>query len=380
VSSPFAWIDERARLRESAGLTRRLRPRRADEAILDLASNDYLGLSRHPRVVAAAAHAARRWGTGATGSRLVTGSLTLHQQLETSLARFVGVERALVFASGYAANLGVLQALAGPGTLIVCDAYNHASLIDGCRLSRGQVTVTPHRDVDAVRTALRDRRVGRALVVTDSVFSVEGDLALLRELAEACREHGAGLVVDDAHGLGVVGDGGRGAVHAAGLAGAPDVVVTVTLSKSLGAQGGAVLGPGRVLDHLINTARSFIFDTGLAPTSTAAALEALGIIEESPGLAAAARQAAWHLTSRLRAAGLTTSTPQAAVASVRAPGPAAALAWALDCRTQGVHVGCFRPPAVPDDASRLRLTGRADLGMRTLDLAAEVIARTAPSA
>lgn len=377
MSSPFDWVGRRAHLRDKAGLTRRLHARNADEAVVDLASNDYLGLSRHPRVIAAATDAARRWGTGATGSRLVTGSTTLHHELETSLARFVGAEQALVFASGYAANLGLLQSLAGPGTLVICDANNHASLVDGYRLARGHISVVAHRDVEAVRSLLRDRRLPRALVVTDSVFSIDGDVAALCDLIGVCREYGAGLIIDDAHGFGVTGDGGRGAAHAAGLSGAADVLVTVTLSKSLGAQGGAVLGPRNVVEHLVNTARTFIFDTGLAPPAAAAALEALRVLEEEPSLPIAARESASWLAGHLQAAGLAASTPPAAVVSVKTSSAAEAVRWAEECRAAGVRVGCFRPPSVPDSTSRLRLAGRASLDQRTVEFAGAVIARAA---
>ncbi|MFF1659723.1 8-amino-7-oxononanoate synthase, partial [Streptomyces sp. NPDC058255] len=258
----FGWIDEQARARRRAGLVRTLRPRPADSPLLDLASNDYLGLARHPEVTEGAAQAARRWGGGATGSRLVTGTTELHGELERELADFCGFESALVFSSGYAANLAAVTALAPHGSLIVSDAGNHASLIDGCRLARGTTQVVAHADPDAVRKALGTHE-GPAVAVSDTVFSVDGDAAPLAELAVACREYGAALIVDDAHGLGVLGDGGRGAPHAAGLAGDPDVVVTVTLSKSFGSQGGAVLGPAPVIDHLVNAARTFIFDTGL---------------------------------------------------------------------------------------------------------------------
>ncbi|WP_086023066.1 8-amino-7-oxononanoate synthase, partial [Streptomyces sp. SPB074] len=266
----FGWVDGQAELRRDAGLVRRLRPRPADSDLLDLASNDYLGLARHPETVEGAVAAARSWGGGATGARLVTGTTELHTRLERELARFTGFEAALVLSSGYAANLAAVTALAPHGSLIVSDAGNHASLIDGCRLARGTTQVAAHADPDAVRKALRTHG-GPALVVSDAVFSVDGDAAPVRELARACRESGAGLLLDDAHGLGVLGEGGRGVPWAAGLAGAGDVVVTVTLSKSLGSQGGAVLGPARVIDHLVNTARTFIFDTGLAPAAVARA-------------------------------------------------------------------------------------------------------------
>ncbi|GAA2662288.1 MULTISPECIES: 8-amino-7-oxononanoate synthase [Actinosynnema] len=378
--SVFDWIDARAEARAKAGLTRRVRPRAATGGALDLAGNDYLGLARDKRVVGAAAAASMRWGAGSTGSRLVTGSTELHTELEYELANFCGAQAALVFSSGYAANLGALTALSGPGTAIVADQNIHASLIDGCKLSRADVVVAGHRDLPQVTRALSTRGKRRGLVVTDSVFSVDGDTAPLGELAAACREHDAGLVVDDAHGLGVVGDGGRGAVHAAGLAKSPDVVTTVTLSKALGAQGGAVLGPGRVIRHLVDTARTFIFDTGLAPGSAAAALAALKALKEEPGRPERVREVARQLSERLRERGFRASEPSAAVVSVLAPSPEVAVAWAEACRERGVLVGCFRPPSVPDQVSRLRLTARADLSEADVARAVEVIAETGASA
>jgi 8-amino-7-oxononanoate synthase len=376
----FDWIDTRAEARAKAGLARRLRPRPADSTDLDLASNDYLGLARDKRVTGAAAAAALRWGAGSTGSRLVTGSTELHTELEYELANFCGAQSALVFSSGYAANLGALTALSGPGTAIVADQHIHASLIDGCKLSKADVVVAGHTDIAQVEHALSTRGKRRALVVTDSVFSVDGDLAPLAELLAACRRHDSALIVDDAHGLGVVGEGGRGAVHAAGLAKSPDVVTTLTLSKSLGAQGGAVLGSGRVIRHLVDTARSFIFDTGLAPSSVAAALAALKILRDEPDRPTRALAVAVELANRLREAGLQVSEPTAAVVSVRAPSAEAAFGWAEACRTAGVVVGCFRPPSVPDQVSRLRLTARADLSEADVERAVRVIVETGASA
>ncbi|GGW27640.1 8-amino-7-oxononanoate synthase [Streptomyces griseoloalbus] len=373
----FGWIDEQAELRRRAGLVRTLRPRAADTPLLDLASNDYLGLARHPEVTEGAARAARTWGGGSTGSRLVTGTTELHAELERELAGFCGFEAALVFSSGYAANLAAVTALAPHGSLIVSDAGNHASLIDGCRLARGTTQVAAHADPDAVRKAL-GAHDGPAVAVSDTVFSVDGDAAPLAALAEACREHGAGLVLDDAHGLGVLGDGGRGAPHAAGVAGADDVVVTVTLSKSLGSQGGAVLGPSRVIEHLVNAARTFIFDTGLAPAAAGAALAALRLLRREPGRAARAGEVARELHTRLTAAGLEAVRPDAAVVSVRAPSPERAVRWAADCRAAGLSVGCFRPPSVPDGISRLRLTARADLSGAEIERAVRVIGETRP--
>jgi 8-amino-7-oxononanoate synthase len=379
VTSVFDWLDTRADERRRAGLARQLRPRRPDSDLLDLAGNDYLGMARDKRVAGAAAAAALRWGAGATGSRLVTGTLELHTELEHELAAFCGSQAALVFSSGFMANLGALTALSGQGSAIVTDASLHASLIDGCRLSRADVAVVAHADAVAAANALRTRRTDRALMVTDSVFSVDGDLAPLPELFAACREHGAALVVDDAHGFGVLGAGGRGAVAEAGLIGEPDVVTTVTLSKALGAQGGAVLGPRRVIKHLVDSARSFIFDTGLSPASTAAALTALHVLRDEPDLPERARATASTLAARLRSAGLTVTSPDAAVVAVQAPSAEAAVRWAEDCRAAGVWVGCFRPPSVPDKVSRLRLTARADLTDGDVERAVDVIVRCAPA-
>lgn len=375
---PFDWIDDESRRRERAGLVRTLRPRAADSDLLDLASNDYLGLTRRPEITEAAADAARRWGAGATGSRLVTGSTALHAELEHELAAFCGFEAALVLSSGYAANLAAVTALSGRGSLIVSDAGNHASIVDGCRLSRAETAIVAHADVDAVRKTLDAHPSRRALVITDSVFSVDGDAAPLPSLADACREHGAALLVDDAHGLGVLGEGGRGALDAADIAGQEGVVATLTLSKSLGSQGGAVLGPARVIEHLVNTARTFIFDTGLAPAAAGAALASLRLLGREPALAERARTVAATLHRRLTDAGLTAARPDAAVVSVQAASPEAALGWAADCRAAGLVVGCFRPPSVPDGISRIRLTARADLTDQQVETAIDTIIRSAP--
>ncbi|MEV7086259.1 8-amino-7-oxononanoate synthase [Streptomyces sp. NPDC093085] len=379
-ADPFDWTDAEAVRRERAGLVRTLRPRPADSALLDLAGNDYLGLTRHPAVTGAAAGAARRWGAGATGSRLVTGTTELHTALEAELAAFCGFEAALVLSSGYAANLAALTALTARDTLLVSDATNHASIVDGCRLSPAETVVVPHADPEAVAKNLDAHPGRRALVVSDAVFSVDGDAAPLAGLAAVCRGRGAALLIDDAHGFGVLGPGGRGTLAAAGLAGAPGVVATVTLSKALGAQGGAILGPARVIGHLVNAARTFIFDTGLAPASVGAALESLRLLRREPERAARAGEVARTLHRLLTEAGLTAVRPDAAVVSVQAPSPEAALAWAADCRSAGVAVGCFRPPSVPDGISRIRLTARADLTDEQIGAAVRTVVARAPEA
>lgn len=366
--SPLAWLEAVERQRREAGLRRSLRPRPAVATELDLASNDYLGLSQHPDVIDGGVAALRMWGAGATGSRLVTGDTELHQQFEAELADYVGAESGLLFSSGYAANLGAVVGLSGRGSLLVSDEYSHASLVDACRLSRARVVVTPHRDVGAVEAALRARDEERAVVITESVFSTDGALAPLRELHEVCRLQRALLIVDEAHGLGVRG-GGRGLLHEAGLAGAPDVVMTTTLSKALGSQGGAVLGPASVRAHLIDAARTFIFDTGLAPAAVGAARAALGVLRSEPWRADAVLR---HAAFLAEVCGVP-ETPRSAVVSVILGDPDVAVAAATACLDAGVRVGCFRPPTVPAGTSRLRLTARASLDDAELEVARRVL-------
>ena len=371
---PLAWLADAAAARARDGLHRTLRTRSADDRELDLAGNDYLGLSRNPDVIEAGVIALRTWGAGSTGSRLVSGSTELHAELDTALARFTGAETGFVCATGYAANLAAITALSGAESLIVSDASNHASIVDACRLSRARVVVTPHNDVGAVAAALAQRTEQRALVVTDSLFSVEGDLAPLAALHAVCRAHGAVLLTDEAHALGVIGDG-RGAVHAAGLAGEADIVQTVTLSKALGAQGGAVLGRRDVITQLVDTGRAVIFDTGLAPASAASALEALRIIERTPALVAAVRKRAADVAGIVGV-----PVPEGAVVSVIL-GDAERAAAARDVLAEhGLRVGCFRPPSVAPGRSCVRLTARADLTGDDLDLLGKVwrVAHVAP--
>jgi len=350
------WFAEQRAAREAAGVQRALRPRAAHEEVLDLAGNDYLGLSCAPEVRRAAADAALAWGAGAGASRLVTGTTELHAELEHALAEFTGRSAALVFSTGYHANLSAVTALADKQALIVSDAHVHASLIDAARLSRAQIRVVPHNDPESVRAELAAAGQRRAIVLTESIFSVLGDAAPLPELAEICAEHDALLLVDEAHGLGVAGSGGRGLVREHGLAAHPHVVMTATLSKALGAMGGAVLGSAELVDHLVNRARPFIFDTGLAPAPTAGALAALHRLRSEPELPQRIHTWGAEIADRL---GVPRS--DGAVLSVPMPSPRAAVDAQEQARQAGVRVGCFRPPSVPDGVSRLRITCRADL-------------------
>lgn len=366
------WLAQRAELRRERG-TVRTDPvlRSGDLPLLDLASNDYLGLACDPRVVAAAHEALDRYGASASASRLVTGTLPVHHHLEAALCDLTGQPSALVFSTGYAANLGALTALSGQGAQILLDAHAHASLHDAARMSRMPHDTFAHNDPATLDVALRARRGHRLIVAVESIYSVLGDRAPLVDLVEVCARHDALLVVDEAHGIGVAGDG-RGLLFELGLVGAPDVVVTATLSKSLGSQGGVVLGAEAIRDHLLNTARPFIFDTGLAPAAAGAARAAAEIVATDASLAASVRSNAATISD---ICGIRASS--GAVQSIPMPSPDAAVAACLELRARGVLVGCFRPPSVPDGVSRLRVTARADLATPDVAEAARLVAEVA---
>jgi 8-amino-7-oxononanoate synthase len=379
-SHPLELLRQAADGRASADLRRVLTPRDpGHDGLLDLASNDYLGLCGDERLTEGAVEAIRKWGPGSTGSRLVTGTTELHAELEAQLAQFTGAQAALVFSSGYLANLTVITALvtalSGPaGVLVVSDARNHASLIDACRLSRARVVVTPHLDARAVRRVLADRDEAAAVVVSDAVFSVDGAVAPVRELHAAARSHNALLVLDEAHAFGVVGPGGRGAAAAAGIAAEPDLIRTVTLSKSLAGQGGAVLGAADVIGTLVDIGRGFIFDTGLAPPCAGAALAALQVIAAEPALGARAQASAARLAAIATQAGLRTAPSGAAVLAVVVGESGQAVQAQRTCARHGVRAGCFRPPSVPAGQACLRLTGRANLTEGDFEVAARALA------
>ena len=360
-----------ARARDEHGLTRTATAGQLDGVRIDLAGNDYLALRRHSAVLESARQALRASGTGAGASRLVSGTHEVHTALERELAAHMGHESALVFSTGYHANLSLMTVLATPDMLVISDAHNHASLIDGMRLARARVAVTPHLDVDAVRHELASRQEPRALIVVESVFSLLGDAAPLRELLALAVQFDALLVVDEAHGLGVVGRVGEGLVRSEGLLdgeGADRVVVSVTLSKALASQGGAVLGSAALREHLLNTARPFIFDTGLAPACAGAALGALRHLAEHPELPARTGLVAARLARILGV-----DEPAGAVLSVAMPSPAAAVGAVERAQGAGLRLGCFRPPSTPDGISRLRLTAHAGVSDSDLDEAERIL-------
>ncbi len=291
-------IAERLEELRDRGLHRRLRliggpqgPRVTldGKQVLLLCSNDYLGLANHPKVRGAAADAAMRWGAGAGASRLISGNMQPHSRLEKRLAAFKGYESALLFGSGYLANTGTIAALAGDGEVVFSDQLNHASIIDGCRLSRAETFVYRHGDLEHLSWGLRKAGGRAALIVTDGVFSMDGDIAPLPGLVELAKRHGCRLMVDEAHATGAIGPGGRGSVAAAGLSGEVDVVIG-TLGKALGSYGAYVCANHETTDYLLNTARSFVFSTALPPSVAAAGLAALELLESAARAGRAARR------------------------------------------------------------------------------------------
>jgi 8-amino-7-oxononanoate synthase len=366
--SGAAEIEERLREIERLGLSRRLRtisgaqgPRVLldGDPVLLLCSNNYLGLADDPRVREAAAQAALHWGVGAGASRLVSGTMTIHRQLEERLATFKGSEDCVLFGSGYLANLGAIGALTGPGDTVFSDELNHASIVDGCRLSRARICVYRHLDIEHLRWNLsRHGGTGRRLIATDSVFSMDGDLAPLQEIAELAREHDARLLVDEAHATGALGPGGRGAVAAAGLEREVDVLVG-TLGKALGSYGAYVCGDRRMIEYLVNSARSLIFSTAPAPPAVAGALTALELIEEQPRRVRQLRSNARALRAALATEGFAVQESEMQIVPLLTGEERAASTLCEGALRRGVFAQAIRPPSVPAGTSRLRLTAMA---------------------
>ncbi|HYP54838.1 MAG TPA: 8-amino-7-oxononanoate synthase [Solirubrobacterales bacterium] len=340
--------------------------------VLLLCSNDYLGLSGHPLVREAAAEAAIRWGTGAGASRLISGTMEPHLLLERDLAEFKGYEAALLFGSGYLANSGAVAALAGRGEIVFSDELNHASIVDGCRLSRAETFVYRHADVEHLAWGLRQAGGRAALIVTDGVFSMDGDVAPLAALAELAGRHGCRLMVDEAHATGAVGPGGRGSVAAAGLADEVDLVVG-TLGKALGSYGAYVCANRQLIDYLVNSARPFIFSTAPPPPMVAAADAALELLVGDPGLAERLRANAAGLRAAFVEEGLAVGGSETQIVPLHVGDAGAAMRTSERLLERGVFAQGIRPPTVPEGSSRLRFTVMATHEPAELRRAAAVV-------
>jgi glycine C-acetyltransferase/8-amino-7-oxononanoate synthase len=344
--------------------------------VLLLCSNNYLGLAHHPRVCEAAAEAAMRWGAGAGASRLISGNMTPHRRLEERLAEFKGYEAALLFGSGYLANTGAIAALAPRRTLVFSDELNHASIVDGCRLARAQTFVYRHRDVEHLAWGMRRAAAGASLIVTDGVFSMDGDVAPLPELAALAREHGCRLMVDEAHATGALGPGGRGSVAAACLSGEVDVVIG-TLGKALGSYGAYVCASREIAEYLVNAARPFVFSTAPPPTVVAAALAALELLESDPGKVERLQANAATLRASLANEGLEAGGSETQIVPVEVGDAERTMQLSERILERGVFAQGIRPPTVPEGTSRLRFTVMATHRPAELRRAAKLVGAAA---
>jgi len=345
-------------------------------AVLLLCSNDYLGLAAHPRVRGAAAEAAMRWGAGAGASRLISGNMQPHRRLERRIAGFKGYESALLFGSGYLANTGVIAALAGRGEVVFSDELNHASIIDGCRLSRAETFVYRHGDLDHLAWGLRQAGKRAALIVSDGVFSMDGDIAPLVDLQALANQHGCRLMVDEAHATGALGPGGRGSVAAAGLSGEVDLVIG-TLGKALGSYGAYACADQETTDYLLNTARSFVFSTAPPPPAAAAAMAALEVLESQPERVDKLVANAATLRRALAAEGLAVGDSETQIVPVEVGAAAPTMALCERVLEQGVFAQGIRPPTVPEGSSRLRFTVMSTHRREELERAARIVGSAA---
>jgi len=362
---PLDWIDAALAALDEQGLRRR-RPERAGpqgaRAVIDgrklvnFGSNDYLGLAGDPRLAEAVREAAAREGWGSGASPLLGGLGESHRRLEARLAEFEGTEAALVFPSGFAANCGTVAALVGPGDVVCCDRKNHASLLDGCRLSRADFRVYPHNDFARLdRMLARPSEHGRRLIGTDGLFSMDGDLAPLVELVEVAERHGAMLLVDEAHATGVFGPGGRGVAEHLGVEGRVPVRIG-TLSKALGCAGGFVAGSRRLIEWLLNRARPYLFSTAMPSAAAAAALTALQIVEAEPDRRNGLLARAAGLRERLAAQGWDTGGSASQIIPVIVGRPERAVELSRQLRNRGLYVPAIRPPTVPEGEACLRVS------------------------
>lgn len=365
-------------------LTRRLLPlesgtgpvvRIAGREVLLFASNDYLGLAMHPDVVRAAVHATETYGAGSGAARLISGSLPPHMELEQALAEFKRTESALTFGSGYLANIGAIPALIGRGGLILADRLCHASLMDGCRLSGADFRIYRHNDMDHLRALLsRRRRARRTLIVTDGVFSMDGDLAPLPELATLAQSYDAELYVDDAHGTGVMGHEGRGTIEYFGLEKTIPLQMG-TLGKALGSSGAYIAGPRQTIEYLLHRSRSFLFATSPPPSSAAAVVAALDVLQREPERRARLWANRERLFVGLVRTGFTLSASKSPIIPILVGNAESAIKFAEQLLAAGVYAPAIRPPTVPEKTSRIRVTITSEHTAEQVDYAVAAFKR-----
>lgn len=381
-------IEQHLSALEDRGLYRRMRlisgPQGArvlldGKPVLVMCSNNYLGLADHPRVREAAADAARRWGVGSSGSRLISGNMTIHRRLEARIAEFKGTEAALLFGSGYMANSGIIPALAQEGDVVFSDALNHASIVDGCRLSRAETFVYDHGDLEHLAWGLRQAKGRASLIVTDSVFSMDGDTAPLEGIVELAKDHDVRVMVDEAHATGTTGPEGRGAVAAAGLTSDVDVIVG-TLGKALGSYGAYAACDTQIARYLVNTSRAFIFSTAPAPPVVAAAAEALEILIEQPRRVLRLQQNAELFRRELARKGFDVAVNGSHIVPLVTGDASSAMTMTEHALERGVFVQAIRPPTVPEGMCRLRAAVMASHKPDELRSAANILAKAAVAA
>ncbi|AIA75013.1 8-amino-7-oxononanoate synthase [Halomonas campaniensis] len=350
-----AWLQRLAGARQQRVDHQRWRHRQVNTlGTLDFAGNDYLGLAHNPRVQAAQAEGARRFGAGAGASHLVSGHLEVHDALEDALAEWTGRQRALLFSTGYMANLGVLQALADSNTAIFQDRLNHASLLDGAVLSGARSRRFHHRDSADLECLLARSSAPHKLVVSDGVFSMDGDVADIATLAHVSQQHNAWLMIDDAHGLGVLGANGSGCVEGFDSQAVP--ILVGTLGKALGTAGAFVAGDAALIDHLTQFARSYIYTTAQPPSIAAATLEALAIVQREPEHRQRLQRHISYFRQQAQALGLPLADSHTPIQPLLLGNEPRTMAWAAKLAQRGIHVGAIRPPTVPNGAARLRIT------------------------
>ena len=346
--------------------------------VLNLCSNNYLGLASNPQLKMKAIKAAEDWGCSSSSSRLICGTMASHHVLERQLAAFKRADSALVFTSGYMANLGIISALVNRDDFVFSDELNHASIIDGCRLSRATISVFAHNDMDNLENKLfkacQQKQLNRKLIVVDGLFSMDGDLAPLPDLVQLAAEYDCMLMVDEAHATGVLGPGGRGVVAHFDLEKEIPVIMG-TLSKALGSMGGFVVGSSMLTEYLVNTSRSFIFSTALPPMVVMSALAAVEILESDPSLSTKVQENAEYLRNGLQGLGFDTLSSQTQIIPILIGEASRTIEMSRLLLQEGILATPIRPPTVPNSTCRIRTTVMATHTLQDLDFALEAFAR-----